>query len=197
MKKLYAYGLAILALLSATSLSSQNNQRLKEIAQDFSLDKNNNVELFKLRDNYVVYENNAENFLNSVVFSNGNTTVKKVKTEKDAFGFTHTKYQVMYKNVPVANTIIMLHSQNGKVVSVNGDLNPINAPANSVVITEKKGLQFALNKVGAETYKWENKAEETHMKEIYNNPNFSYYPKGELILYKKQTVIENSGYNYE
>lgn len=196
MKKLYSNGLVISALLITNVLSSQNNQRLKEIAQDFSLDKNNNVELLTLRDNYVVYENNAENFLNSVVFGNTETSVKKIKSEKDALGFTHTKYQVMYKNIPVAHTAIMLHSQNGKVVSVNGDLKQINAPSNSVVITEKKGLQYALNKVGAETYKWENKAEENHMKQASNNPNFTYYPKGELVLYKKQDIIENSGYTY-
>ncbi len=196
MKKLYAQGLAILALLSATGLSAQNNQRLKEISQDFSLDKNNNIELFKLRDNYVVYENNTENFLNSVVFGSSYTTIKKIKSENDVLGYIHTKYQVMYKNTPVANGVVMVHSQNGKVVSVNGDLNQIKDPVNSVVISEQKGLQFALNKVGAVTYKWENKVEENHMREVYNNPDFTYFPKGELILYKKQNIVENSSYTY-
>lgn len=196
MKKIYSLGLAISALLSCNASFAQNNQRIKEIAQDVSLDKNNSVELFRLRDNYVVYENNAENFLNSVVFGNGNTTVKKLKSEKDDIGFTHIKYQLMYKNTPVANTVVMLHAQNGKVVSVNGDLNPIKDPINSVAINVQKGLQFALNKVVAETYKWENKVEENHMKEVYNNPDFSYYPKGELILYKKPNIVETADYSY-
>lgn len=195
MKKLYSFSLAITAFVINASFA-QNNQHLKSIAQDYSLSKSNTIELFKLRDNYVVYENNAENFLNSVMFGNSNTTVKKLKSENDALGYTHTKYQVMYKNTPVAHAIVMLHSQNGKVVSVNGDIVPVKDPSNRIILNEQKGLQYALNKVGAETYKWENKIEENNMKEVYNNPYFSYYPKAELVLFKKQNSIDNSDYSY-
>lgn len=195
MKNLFFKGVLAFTLFSSTVLA-QNNSRLKEVANELTYDSNNQINFIKLKSDYSVYETEAENFLNSVVFNNSSTTVKKIKSEKDNLGFTHTKYQVLYNNTVVSHAIVMLHSQNGKVVSVNGDLHQIQKPANSVTITEKRGLQMALNKIKAEAYKWENKAEENHMKEVYNNPDFTFYPKGELVVYSNINSIEKSAPHY-
>ena len=195
MKNLFLKGVLAFTLFSST-VFAQNNSRLKEVANEFTYDSNNQINFIKLKSEYSVYETEAENFLNSVVLNSSNSTVKKVKSEKDNLGFTHTKYQVLYNNTPVKNAIIMLHAQNGKVVSVNGDLGQIQKPVNTVAINEQKGLQQALNKIKAEVYKWENKVEENHMKEVYNNPSFSYYPKGELVLYAVASRNQKSEMHY-
>ena len=182
MKKLYSHGLAILALLTGNVFIAQNNQRLKEIAKDYSVDRNNNIHYLQVKN--VVFENNTENFLNSTVLSDG-LKVKKAKTEVDQLGYTHTRYDVMLNNARVNNTQIVVHSQNGKVVSVNGDAFTLKTPANTATISKEKALANALQKVGAKKYKWENKAEEAHMRKALNKPDFSYAPKGELILHTK------------
>lgn len=182
MKKLYSHGLAILTLLVGNVSLAQNNQRLKEIAKDFSLDRNNNVHYLQVKN--VVYENNAESFLNSTVLSDG-LKVKKAKVEVDELGYTHTRYDVMLNNARVNNTQIIVHSQNGKVVSVNGDAFALKAPVNTAAISKDKAFQNALQKVGAKKYKWENKAEEAHMRKALGKPDFTYFPKGELILHTK------------
>lgn len=182
MKKLYSFSLAIVALFFCDVSFAQNNQRIKLVAQEYSLDRDNNIHFMKVRD--VVYENNAESFLNNTVLSD-DMKVKKAKVDVDELGFTHTRYDVMYNNVRVNNTQIVVHSQNGKVVSVNGDAFTLKEPVNTNSITKDKAFQNALQKVGAKKYKWENKSEEAHMREVLNNPEFSYFPKGELILHSK------------
>jgi Zn-dependent metalloprotease len=186
MKKLYSHGLAILALLFCNVLLAQNNQRLKDIAQNYSLDRNNNIHYLQVKN--VVYENNAESFLNSTVLSDG-MKVKKAKVEVDELGFTHTRYDVMFNNVRVNNTQIIVHSQSGKVISVNGDAFALKAPANTAAISKNKAFQNALQKVNAKKYKWENKAEEAQMREALGKPEFTYFPKGELILHTKGDKI--------
>jgi bacillolysin len=191
MKKLYSLSLALSALFACNALVAQNTQRLKDISSNYALDRNNNVHYMQVKN--VVYENNAENFLNSTVLSDG-LKVKKAKVEVDQLGFTHTRFEVMYNNARVNNTQIIVHSQNGKVISVNGDAFTLKKPVNTAVITKEKAFANALQKVGAKKYKWENKAEEAHMRKALNQPEFSYFPKGELILHTKG---ENVYYAYK
>ena len=187
MKKLYTGSLIILSFLTS-NVFSQGNQRLMEMAQDKAYDKNK-IHFVKLKENYTIYENSAEAFLNSVVLNNPNMNVKKQRSEKDDIGYTHTRYQVQYNNIPVHNAVIVTHAIDGKISSVNGDLSAIQTPANNVVLNEKSALQKALAKINAKKYKWENKEEENHMKEALNDPNFSYDPKGQLVLFPKNEKI--------
>ncbi len=196
MKFFYLKSALTITLLACNSLNAQNNQKLKSIANEVAYNSNNQVNFVKLREDYVIDESSAEAFLNSVVLNNGNVTAKKLKSSPDHLGYLHTKYQLHYKNVPVDNAIIIVHSKNGKVISINGDLNVIQNPVNTVTINESRALQFALNKVNAKVYKWQNKAEEQHMREALGKPDFSYAPKGDLILYTNQTITQKPTVSY-
>ena len=187
MKKIYSNGLFLLSLIGSSAFA-QNNQRLIDMAQEKAYDKNN-INFVKLKENYTIYESSSESFLNAVVLNNENMAVKKQRAETDNLGYTHTRYQVQYNNIPVHNAVIVTHAIDGKVTSVNGDLNAIKKPVNAVVLSEQKALQKALTKVNATKYKWENKEEEAHMREALNDPDFSYAPKGELILYSKNEKV--------
>ncbi|MGZ3930884.1 MAG: M4 family metallopeptidase, partial [Bacteroidia bacterium] len=83
---------------------------------------------------------------------------------------------------------------------VNGQLTELPAPVNHASISEESALQKALQKVNAKTYKWENKEEEQHMRAALNQPDFSFYPKGELVLYrvngKAQDVTLHYAYKF-
>ncbi|MGZ3883823.1 MAG: M4 family metallopeptidase, partial [Bacteroidia bacterium] len=195
MKNLYVAAVLAFVVCSNTNIA-QNNNRLTEIANEYTYNTNKQLDFVKLKDGYSVYETSSEDFLNSMVIADNNTKVKKVRTDVDQLGFTHTRYQLYYNNTPVNNAMIIVHSRDGKVVSVNGDLAATQKPVNSLAISEAQGLQMALKKVSAKKYKWENAAEERHMKEVFNKPDFTFYPKGELILYTKQNKAKQATVYY-
>ena len=105
-----------------------------------------------------------------------------LRSERDELGFKHDRYLQYYKGYQIEGSTIIAHSKNNEVQSCNGDWYHNISPLNSISLTEKQALHYALNKINAERYKWENEEEEKVMKEIFNDPNFSYAPKGELIL---------------
>lgn len=192
MKKNYSSVLLALGFLGS-SVIAQNNSRLLEMAQEKAYDKGK-IHMIQLKENYTLYENTVEAFLNSIVLNDDNLAVKKMRTEKDELGYSHSRYEIRYNNIPVHNAVIVTHAIGGKIASINGDLSTIQKPINSVNLTIESALQKALNKVNAKKYKWENKAEEAHMREALNDPNFSYDPKGQLILY---TLNDKVHYAYK
>lgn len=188
--------LCTLALLTITGLNAQNNDKLRAIAHEYTYNSEKQINFIRLKPEPVVYASSAKAFLNSVVFGNSDFSTELIKEEKDQLGYQNSKYQVYYKNVPVNNAIIIVHSQNGKIISLNGHLYATTAPVNSAAITEQQALQAALNKVNAKVYKWQNKKEEQHMKEVLHQPDFTFYPKGELILYSKKENGKRSAVQY-
>ncbi len=196
MKFFYLKGAIALALIACNSLTAQNNNKLKEIANEYTYNSNNQVNFIKLKEDYVINESAVEDFLNAVVLNNSDVKAVKVKSEPDHLGYLHTRYNLYYKNALVNNAAIVAHSQNGKVISINGDLSVIQKPVNTVNINEKSALQFALKKVNAKKYKWQNKAEELHMKQVLNKPDFTFYPHGDLVLYTKYTIAKEPSVLY-
>jgi Zn-dependent metalloprotease len=176
--------LTLVASVLSVSLNSQTNQRLLNYAGDHSLNSKNQIEYVRLKESYPVYGINVEAFMNSSVYNNG-VKISKLKSESDPLGFIHTRYRLAYNGIPVHNSMVLTHVKDGKLVSFNGDLQEVSKPVNSISLNEKNALVFALQKVNAKHYKWENKKEESLLRSAYNNPEFSFYPEGELIIYPK------------
>lgn len=187
MKKKYSFCFLALSLIGSL-LVAQTNASLMEMAQEKSFDKGK-VHYIQLKENYTIYENTVEAFLNTIVLNDNHLAVKKIRTDKDELGYSHSRYEIRYNNVPVHNAVIVTHAIGGKIASINGDLSSIQKPSNSVVLNEQNALQKALNKVNAKKYKWENKEEENHMKEALNDPNFTYSPNGQLVLYSINSKV--------
>jgi Zn-dependent metalloprotease len=195
MNKKHTLKFLTLGLFFSQLLNSQSNQRLSAISKDFMVNDKNEIDLIRLDKTTSVYETNAEAFLNNTILTNG-IRVSKLRSETDKLGFNHTRYQLTYNNIPVHNAQVIAHCKDGKIVSVNGYLSDINKPSNSISLTEKKALELALKKVNAKKYKWENKAEEQHLRKVYNQPNFTYYPKGELVIYSKENGTNLYAYKF-
>ncbi|HXC06184.1 MAG TPA: M4 family metallopeptidase, partial [Bacteroidia bacterium] len=71
---------------------------------------------------------------------------------QDAMGFTHTRYKEYYNAFPVEGSMLIAHSRNGKVISINGDyIQQVGASA-APALTEAQALKAALSKVNARTY---------------------------------------------
>ncbi|MCW3103578.1 MAG: type sorting protein [Bacteroidetes bacterium] len=107
---------------------------------------------------------------------------KSYDTKKDKLGFTHTRYREYVNEIPVEGTMLIAHSKEGRITMVNGDYYSAIGTSQSPAITEAQALTAALQKVNAERYKWENQAETEAMREALSQPDFSYFPKGELTM---------------
>ncbi len=127
---------------------------------------------------------------------------KETKHETDQLGFKHTRYEQYYKGYKMEGSMVITHSKDHEVKSFNGDwFNKITL-SNAVSLNEQQALPFALKKVGAKKYKWENKAAEDQMKEATNNPDFSYKPVMELVILpvihvKEKTVTFHYAYKID
>ena len=104
------------------------------------------------------------------------------KQTSDELGFTHYKYKEYFAGFPLDRTTYIVHVKNGRIVSMNGTAyNNVETNIN-YSLTEITALKNAMKNIGAELYEWQIPAEEDFIKKEENNPNATYFPKGELVL---------------
>ncbi|MFI5151123.1 MAG: M4 family metallopeptidase [Bacteroidia bacterium] len=89
------------------------------------------------------------------------------KQEQDELGFTTTRYREYFNSFPVEATMLIAHSKNGKVISINGDYVQHIGAATAPALTEVQALKAALTKVNAKKY----------------------YEKGERNTFKAELVV--------
>ena len=109
----------------------------------------------------------------------------------DNIGFIHYRYQQTFNGIPIKNAIIIVHTKNDLVKSINGLAFDDLSTSSSASLTEVTALNVALNHVGATTYKWQLAEEEEHIKHESNDPNATYFPKGELV-YVQENLYSNT-----
>lgn len=97
-------------------------------------------------------------------------------------GETHLRYQLLYRNAPVEDAMIIFHFNEEGLFAVNGVLYSALAASNSKMISADLGREIALNELGAKKYRWESAEEERHLQWETNNPEASYFPTGRLVL---------------
>ncbi|MFH1320460.1 MAG: M4 family metallopeptidase [Bacteroidota bacterium] len=123
-----------------------------------------------------------ENWLERIFKVEENLGLKLLRYETDRLGDTHYRYQQIFKSIPVEGAVYIAHVKNGVVRSLNGtifnslDLNP------NPAISKDQARNKALNYVDADMYKWQIPEEEQHLKSETNDPNATYYPRGELVF---------------
>ncbi|MFL5752468.1 MAG: M4 family metallopeptidase [Bacteroidia bacterium] len=137
-----------------------------------------------------ISQDQFENWAMYALNLDGAMSLKAYKTEKDNFGFIHTRFHQYYNSVLIEGTSLITHAKNGRLVSVNGDFIQDTKAATTVSLSEKAALQKALGKVNAKRYKWENKDHENALKTAFNDPGFGFFPKGELV------IVQKNGENY-
>ena len=94
---------------------------------------------------------------------NSKTELKLTNELEDQFGHVHYKFQQTLNGLPVQFAQWVVHTVNDQVYALNGMLHS-NISSSSPSLTEEQALEFALNHVNAEIYKWEIPAEEAHLK---------------------------------
>ncbi len=171
--------LCIAALLFVSvQLIGQSNSKLIPYAQEYNYDSNKKLNFVKFKETHQVAQDEVKDFLNMMLFSDPSLKVSLMKEEVDFIGWTNQRYGITVNGVELSNKMIIAHCVNGKMVSVNGDINDVTNLSGQFMLTEAAALQKALNKVNATKYKWENSADEAHTRIVLNQPDFTYFPKG-------------------
>jgi PKD repeat protein len=118
-------------------------------------EKTKSVKYIQLKDDYFYSSTNQDEWLHKSLKFSANHGLKAFKKEIDKKGFTHTRYQVYYKNIPIEGSIYIVHSKEGRVHSANGEYilgsNISVTPEISEEIAFEKAVIFA----GAGKYLWE------------------------------------------
>ncbi len=140
-------------------------------------------------------------WLNKEFLQDDQTSIVFTKKEIDPLGMFHYRFEQYYQNIKIESSMIIAHCNHNIVKSFNGDWFSSVKLSNGKSLTEAQALQFALNKVKAQTYKWENEQEEAHMKAMLKDPSFTYKPIGELVIVpvidsKQKTVVFLYAYKF-
>lgn len=102
---------------------------------------------------------------------------------KDSKTVTHYRYQQFFEGIPVFDAHYVIHEIKGRIRSLNGNfINNIQI-VNNLIYSGEDARCAALNYINADMYKWQISGEEELLKEITKNPDASFYPKAELILF--------------
>jgi bacillolysin len=108
----------------------------------------------------------------------------------DRKGTTHQKFQQYYKGLKVEFGTVIVHSKKDKVFFINGELYNTNDVSIVPERTANECFQFAIKRVNASSYLWENEMQSKLMD--YRKP------EGELVLIPNlKKGIVNLAYKYD
>jgi bacillolysin len=126
----------------------------------------------------------APAFLHSFLQAQPGHAFRIKREEKDKLGMTHQRYDQYFQGVKIEGAEYLVHSRQGVIQSVNGDLEDITLPSVTPRIHKGDALKAALAAVPAAKYGWEDSFSENRYKEVSDNPNATLYPTPELVIYK-------------
>lgn len=184
--------LAFLLIGYSGLVLAQSSAVVQTIAKETILDKSNHLMYVSFKDAHKPWQSEASKFIESAFFTDNTVSVELLKQESDPLGFTHLRFSVVKNGVVFDNKQIIAHCIDGKILSVNGDLEMNTSHSPKFILSESQALQKALNKINAKRYKWENRAEEAHMAMALNQPNFSYYPKAQKVITELNGVMHSA-----
>ncbi|OFX23501.1 MAG: hypothetical protein A2033_16110 [Bacteroidetes bacterium GWA2_31_9] len=131
-----------------------------------------------------------------ILMKKNNVNIKFLNSITDKNNFTHDRYLLTYNNYALHDGMVIVHSKDNFIKSINGNIYKDFSVTNKEILSESSALQKALNYVNADLYKWEIKGEEELLKSETNNPNATYYPVAEKYLIKNDDANNSYYYTY-
>lgn len=104
-----------------------------------------------------------------------------LKTETDALGWVHQRYQLTVQGVPVEGAQWLTHAENGILRSANGYLPYVPGPHRLPQLAAAQAVAKALQQVNADRYMWEDAGATAMLRRLTGNPQASYYPEAQLV----------------
>lgn len=179
--------LSIAVLLATLSFQAQMNPALLSLSEETVYNQNGQAVFVKFKPGTNIPEKTAAEFIHAYLIPGENIRVEEFRTETDALGYTHRRFRIYSWGVELYNKVIVSHGQNGRLISLNGDLSLRDQNKKEFSLNEKQALTYALKKINAKKYKWENKEEEAHMRKVLNQSDFSYAPHARKILFENNS----------
>lgn len=148
-------------------------------AQDFvskrNIDTNGRVDLITFTGGLSSKSANTDNVLKQSLGLDARSTLQSIKMELDpSSSFVDEKFQLYYDGIKVQYVVYTLHSQEGKLKSLSGDIFPINDVTTKPSLNAGTALTYAIKHTGAQKYMWEDAD--------YVRENSYKKPQGELVL---------------
>ena len=109
--------------------------------------------------------------------------LRPLRTETDALGMMHERFQQYYQGVKVEHGQYSLHTRHGRVEALSGELKrPAGGLSTVPALGAAAALKHALAAVGARRYKWQVADEEAELRQRTGQAQATYQPTGELVL---------------
>jgi bacillolysin len=106
----------------------------------------------------------------------------KLNSEKPGFnGYKHYRFQEYFENIPIENGNYLIHAQNDKLKSGNGQIFSAKAIQKSVKIDLNTAISNCIKQIGAKTYNWQVPEKEAKIKIKKNDSKATYFPKDEKV----------------
>jgi bacillolysin len=169
---------AILTLMSLVTLAQQGD------TLEIHHKENGEISFVRFKPDINRKIQDAANFLKALLHANQDDQFQLIKETTDTLGISHRRYQQYYKGIKVENAEYLVHGKNGIIETINGDFQQVNISTVVASVSEQQAINNALIFVNAQKYKWEDRSLENLLKKNTNNPNATYYPKGELVITK-------------
>ena len=165
--------IAAIAALSLFSMTSFGQNADKRVSQK-SKGENGLPSMITFNEKSAYKTTDAAQIFQDQLGLKNNQNFNLLKTETDQDGFTHQKFQMFEQGIKVEYATYTLHSKNGKVTSMSGEIYNDKKVNLTPVLSAQTALAKAIAHTGATQYMWENKSEAAFM-------NYQ-KPVGELVL---------------
>ena len=192
MKKLnYTYLFLCLTLISLFIFSSFDSENEKfKIVKERNSSKHSSIPTFvEFSSSEEIAPEELSTFFNQY-WKSPYFGFRQIGIEKDQLGFKHYRYQQTFQDIPIEFAILISHTKDGKIKSLNGELVSIPPKLNEVSLTEEAALKAAKNHIGASVYKWQVPEEENHLKNESDDPAATYFPKAEKVIVADEISLD-------
>lgn len=162
--------LSILGIL----ISFTDSVSAQQVVKQKIINENGGISLVIFDETSSLNEGSVSGIFKDILHLKPSEELRLLKSEKDSTGkFTDVKYQLYQNNIKVEGGIYILHYQNGKLISMNGEIFQDDRTITIPGISAASALQKAIINVGAQKYMWEDAA--------YIAENEYKKPAGELV----------------
>ena len=117
--------------------------------------KTRNIQFIQFRDDAMVDEKDHAIWLGKALKISDKHSFKEISRSTDKINYTHTKYQLYYKTLPVEGAIYSVHSKSGKISYASGEYLAGEQIHEIPAINESGAFEAAIRFVNARQYKWE------------------------------------------
>lgn len=120
--------------------------------------------------------------MKAVLPMQSNDQYKLIYTRNEDKGLTHQRFQQYYDGVKVEFANYIVHAQNGKITSMNGDFVATETLDMQARLSSIQAIDIAKAMSGAKKFRYEDAEEEALLKSLTGNDNATYNPTAEKVI---------------